>query len=56
MKGDHGRPLGLVPDLLVVPPTLEQAGRQVVVNNQQAGGASNEWFNTAELLMVPWLA
>ena len=55
MKGDYGRPLGLVPNLLVVPPSLEQAGRQIVANNQQTGGATNEWFGTAELLMVPWL-
>ena len=55
-KGDYARPLGLVPDLLVVPPSLEQAGRQIIANNQQAGGATNEWFGTAELLMVPWLA
>jgi phage major head subunit gpT-like protein len=56
MKGDFGRPLGLVPNLLVVPPALEQAARQIIVNNQQASGATNEWQGTAELLMVPWLA
>jgi phage major head subunit gpT-like protein len=56
MKGDFGRPLGLVPNLLVVPPSLEQAGRQIVMNDQQASGATNEWKGTAELLMVPWLA
>lgn len=56
MKGDFGRPLGLVPNLLVVPPSLEQAGRQIIKNNQQASGATNEWMDTAELLMVPWLA
>jgi phage major head subunit gpT-like protein len=56
MKGDFGRPLGLVPNLLVVPPSLEQAGRQILKNNQQASGATNEWMDTAELLMVPWLA
>lgn len=56
MKGDFGRPLGLVPNLLVVPPALEQAGRQIIKNNQQASGATNEWQDTAELLMVPWLA
>lgn len=56
MKGDFGRPLGLVPNLLVVPPSLEQAGRQIIKNNQQASGATNEWQDTAELLMVPWLA
>ena len=56
MKGDFGRPLGLVPNLLVVPPSLEHAGRQIIKNNQQASGATNEWMDTAELLMVPWLA
>jgi len=56
MKGDFGRPLGMVPDLLVVPPSLEQAARQVIKNNQQASGATNEWYETAELLVVPWLA
>jgi len=56
MKGDYGRPLGLVPDLLVVPPSLEQAGRQIIKNAQQASGATNEWQDTAEVLMVPWLA
>ena len=56
MKGDYGRPLGLVPNLLVVPPSLEQNARQIIKNNQQASGATNEWQDTAELLMVPWLA
>jgi phage major head subunit gpT-like protein len=56
MKGDYGRPLGLIPDLLVVPPNLEQAARQIVQNMQQAGGATNEWYQTAEVLTVPWLA
>jgi phage major head subunit gpT-like protein len=56
MKSDYGRPLGLIPDLLVVPPNLEQAARQIVQNMQQAGGATNEWYQTAEVLTVPWLA
>jgi phage major head subunit gpT-like protein len=56
MKGDYGRPIGLVPDLLVVPPNLEQAARQIVKNMQQAGGATNEWFDTAEVAVVPWLS
>lgn len=55
-RADYARPLGIVPDLLVVPPALEQAGRQLIKNNQQASGATNEWYETAELLVVPWLA
>lgn len=56
MKGDHGRPLGLKPNLLVVPPSLESAGRKIVSNSLTTGGATNEWAGTAELLQVPWLA
>jgi len=56
MKGDGGRPLGLVPNLLVVPPSLESAGRQILNSEYGTGGVTNEWKGTAELLVVPWLA
>lgn len=56
MKGDGGRPLGLVPNLLVVPPSLESAGRQILNSEYGTGGITNEWKGTAELLVVPWLA
>ncbi len=56
MKGDGGRPLGLIPNLLVVPPGLESAGRQIVNSEYGTGGVTNEWKGTAELLVVPWLA
>jgi phage major head subunit gpT-like protein len=56
MKGDGGRPLGLVPNLLVVPPSLESQGRQIVNSEYGTAGITNEWKGTAELLVVPWLA
>jgi phage major head subunit gpT-like protein len=56
MRGDGGRPLGLVPNLLVVPPSLESAGRQILNSEYGTGGITNEWRGTAELLVVPWLA
>lgn len=56
MKADGGAPLGLVPDLLVVPPSLESAGRKILNSEYAAGGETNEWKGTAELLVVPWLA
>lgn len=56
MKGDGGRPLGLVPNLLVVPPSLESAGRKLLNSEYGTGGITNEWKGTAELLVVPWLA
>lgn len=55
MKGDHGRPLGLKPNLLVVPPALESAARKILNSEFAAGGETNEWKGTAELLVVPWL-
>ncbi|RWE48547.1 MAG: hypothetical protein EOS79_08410 [Mesorhizobium sp.] len=56
MKGDYGRPIGIMPDLLVVPPSLESAGRKLLNSELAAGGETNEWKGTAELLVVPWLA
>lgn len=56
MKGDYGRPLGIMPNLLVVPPSLESAGRKILNSEYAAGGETNEWKGTAELLVVPWLA
>jgi phage major head subunit gpT-like protein len=53
---DGGGPLGLVPDLLVVPPSLESAARKLLNSEYAAGGETNEWKGTAELLVVPWLA
>lgn len=56
MKGDYGRPLGLNPRLLIVPPSLEGAARRIVGNQLTADGGTNEWYGTAEVLVVPWLA
>lgn len=56
MKGDFGRPLGINPRLLVVPPTLESAALKILNNELGAGGETNEWKGTAEVLVAPWLA
>lgn len=56
MKGDGGRPLGLVPNLLVVPPSLESAALKLMNSENAAGGETNEWKGTATPLVVPWLA
>ncbi|WP_372605599.1 Mu-like prophage major head subunit gpT family protein, partial [Actibacterium sp.] len=45
-KGDHGRPLGLVPNLLVVPPALEGKANKLM-KNEQIDGSDNEWKGTA---------
>ncbi|NLT24762.1 MAG: hypothetical protein GXX82_17090 [Syntrophorhabdus sp.] len=53
---DEGAPLGIMPTHLVVPPTLESAGRTVLEAEKNANGSSNVWYHTAELVVVPWLA
>lgn len=55
MTGDGGRPLGIKPNLLVVPPSLESAGRKILNSELGSGGETNEWKGTAELLVTPWI-
>jgi phage major head subunit gpT-like protein len=56
LKDDEGKPLGIRPNLLVVPPSLEGAGRRLLKSTLVNGGESNEWEGSAELLVVPHLA
>lgn len=61
LLGDYAQPLGLTPNLLVVGPSNESAGRSILnselrTNDAGTAALSNEWKGTAELLVVPWLA
>lgn len=56
LKGNQGRPLNIVPNLLIVPPELEDAANEVVNVQRTASGADNPLFKKAEVLMSPWLA
>ncbi len=56
MKGDHGRPLGLRHTHTMVPTSMEGAARKVLQNQLATGGETNEWANTSELILNPWLA
>ncbi len=62
LENADGRKLGVKPNLLVVPPSLEGTARellnaQYVIGDDTAGGAkSNVWQGTAEILVVPELA
>jgi phage major head subunit gpT-like protein len=55
LKGDGGRPLNLISDLLVVGGNNEGPGRQIVKNQSNAAGATNEWVGTADLHLSPLL-
>jgi phage major head subunit gpT-like protein len=56
LKADGGQPLGIMPDLLVVPPGLDGAATIAVKNMFDAAGASNKTFNKVDTVTVPWLA
>ena len=59
MKGDYGRPLGLLggaqKPILLVPPSLESAALKIVNNELGANGETNEWKGTATVKGSPWL-
>ncbi len=60
-QGEDGEPLGVMPNLLVVPPQLEGVGRRILnaeIVASAAGTATetNVWANSASLLVVPELA
>jgi phage major head subunit gpT-like protein len=52
---DGGRKLGVTPTVLVVPPTLEEAGLNILNTEYGAAGASNPWKGTAKLIVTPYL-
>jgi phage major head subunit gpT-like protein len=61
-RGEDGQPLGIMPNMLVVPPQLEGEAR-IILNADfivDPGGASaaitNVWKGSAELLTIPELA
>lgn len=56
MKGDNGRPLGIRPKLLVVPPSLRAAALEVVKAERTAAGATNINRDVVDVLVTPWLA
>ena len=53
--GDGGRKLGVSPTVLVVPPSLEEAGLNLLNTEYGTGGASNPWKATAQLIVTPYL-
>lgn len=56
VKGDNGKVLALRGNLLVVPPSLEKAAREVLIAMRQANGADNVMQGTAQVMVSPWLA
>lgn len=55
LRGDSGRPLGVRPTHLVIPPTLEAAALTLLNAERDEAGATNVWRNTAQLIMSEYL-
>mgnify|MGYP000937871481 CR=1 FL=1 len=56
IHGNGGRPLGITPTTLVVPPSLRAAANKVVKSQLIDGGDSNPNYNAVEVIVSPWLA
>lgn len=56
LKGDEDRPLGILPNLLVVHPTLKFKADDLLKAQVKNGGASNIMQGLVESLSSPWLA
>jgi phage major head subunit gpT-like protein len=56
LKGDHGRPLGIMPNLLVVGTSNGNAARDILLADRLASGATNTDYKLVDLLQTPWLA
>lgn len=55
LKGDGGRPLGIVPNLLLVPPSLEAAADRVVNVKTLPNGGDNPNYGKAKVVVMDWV-
>ena len=55
VKDDEGRPLNLAPNILVVPPALEDTANALMTNDRLEDGKVNPYKGTAKVLVVGWL-
>lgn len=56
VKGDRGKVLGFMGKVLLVPPSLEKAGAEILNAQRLSNGADNVMQGTAKLVVCPWLA
>jgi phage major head subunit gpT-like protein len=56
LVNEEGRPLRIIPDILIVPPQLEATARTILRADKQANGATNIWKDSADIMVVPELA
>jgi len=56
LVNDEGRPLKIIPSMLIVPPQLEATAKTLLRADKTANGATNIWKDSADILIVPELA
>lgn len=56
IKADGGRPMGIKPTTLVVPPSLRAAALSLIEAQLIDGGNSNPNYRAVEVIVSPWLA
>ena len=56
VKADGGRPMGVRPTVLVVPPALRAAALGLIEAQLINGGESNPNYKAVEVVVSPWLA
>ncbi|MEW5790028.1 MAG: Mu-like prophage major head subunit gpT family protein [Pseudomonadota bacterium] len=55
-KADGGRPMGVKPTTLVVPPSLRADAMALIEAQLTTGGASNPNYKAVEVIVSPWVA
>lgn len=54
VKADGGRPMGVRPDVLIVPPTL-RAAALTLIESQVIEGTSNPNYQAVRVIVTPWI-
>lgn len=54
-KDDEGRPLNITPNILLVPPALEDEANTLMTVDRLEDGKANPYKNTAKVVVAPWL-
>lgn len=55
-KDNEGRPLNIIPNILVVPPALEDVANTLMTVDRLDDGKANLYKGTAQTVVVPWLS
>lgn len=55
LRKSNGKPLGIMPTHLVVPPSLDAKARQLINAELINGGESNIWAKSVQLITTPYL-